>query len=96
MSFVPIKSKHKKYFKGKLYTKMFKNISSEVLVTGSLGLKIIEGGLITSKIFESVRQAIKKIIKKSGRIFFVLFPQTPKTRKPLEIRMGKGKGSVSF
>ena len=94
MLFIPKKNKYKKQFKGKNFNKIFKNIKP-FFFSNSLGLKKIEAGLLTSKHFETIRQAVKKILKKTGRITFFCFPQTPKTKKPLEIRMGKGKGNVS-
>ena len=94
MKYIPLKIKYKKQFKGKTFTNIFKNTLPFNLLTGSIGLKAIENGLLTSKNFESLRQSIKKILKKTGFIKFIGFPQTPKTKKPLEIRMGKGKGNV--
>jgi len=87
--------KYKKQFKGKNFNKIFKNIKP-FFFSNSLGLKIIESGLLNSKHFETIRQSVKKILKKTGRITFFCFPQTPKTKKPLEIRMGKGKGNVAY
>ena len=93
MPFIPSKSKYKKYFKGKSYFNLFKNVNSSSLFTGLVGLKSCECGLLTSKNFESIKQSIRKIIKKAGRVIFISFPQTARTKKPLEIRMGKGKGN---
>jgi large subunit ribosomal protein L16 len=95
MTFIPVKSKHKKQFKGKTYNQIFKNVNPFSLETGCLGLKAIETGCLTSKNFEAIKQSIRKIIKKTGRVTFNCFPQTARSKKPLEIRMGKGKGSVS-
>jgi large subunit ribosomal protein L16 len=95
MIFIPVKSKYKKQFKGKIYNQLNKNVSPYGLEFGCLGLKAIETGCLTSKNFEAIKQSIRKIIKKTGRVTFKCFPQTPRSKKPLEIRMGKGKGSVS-
>lgn len=94
MNFIPKKSKHKKQFKGKINNQIYKNINSNSLFIGGLGLKAVEYGILNSKHFESIKQSIKKIIKKSGRVVFFNFPQIAKTKKPLAMRMGKGKGNV--
>lgn len=94
MKFIPKKSKYKKQFKGALTNQLSKNICSNKIFVGKIGLKAIESGILNSSQFEAIRQSIKKIIKKAGRLIFVIFPHVPKTKKPLEIRMGKGKGSV--
>lgn len=94
MNFIPKKTKHKKHFKGKIFNQLYKNNKPNSLYTGSLGLKAIETGILTSKNFETIKQSIKKIIKKAGRIVFIKFPHIPKSKKPLEMRMGKGKGNV--
>ena len=94
MNFIPKKTKYKKQFKGKIFNQLYKNIKADSLYVGSIGLKAIETGVLTSKNFESIKQSIKKIIKKAGRVIFIGFPHIPKSKKPLEMRMGKGKGNV--
>ena len=59
-----------------------------------MGLKALASGRLTSKQIESVRQCISKIIKKQGRVKINVFPDTPISKKPIEVRMGKGKGAV--
>jgi len=88
----PKKFKYKKVRKGKLK----KFIYNSKLNFGLIGLKAIESGLITSKQIEAARQAIsRKIKKKGGKIWIKIFPKTPITKKPNEVRMGKGKGNIS-
>jgi len=88
----PRKFKYKKLRKGKLK----KFIYNSKLNFGLIGLKTTESGLITSKQIESARQAIsRKIKKKGGKIWIKIFPKTPITKKPNEVRMGKGKGNLS-
>ena len=88
----PRKFKFKKLRKGKLK----KFIYNSKLNFGLIGLKTTESGLITSKQIESARQAIsRKIKKKGGKIWIKIFPKTPITKKPNEVRMGKGKGNLS-
>jgi len=88
----PKKFKYKKLRKGKLK----KFVYNSKLDFGLIGLKSTESGLITSKQIESARQAIsRKIKKKGGKIWIKIFPNTPITKKPNEVRMGKGKGNLS-
>ena len=61
---------------------------------GSIGLKSLESGRLTAKQIQSVKQVINKKIKKIGRLKVNVFPQTPVSKKPVEVRMGKGKGNV--
>jgi len=94
MLFVPKKSKFKRQQKGKAFNRIYKNIQSNQLFQGSIGLKSLDFGRITSKQLETIRQSINKVIKKSGTVFLNIFPNTPISKKPVEIRMGKGKGAV--
>lgn len=61
---------------------------------GSYGLMAIEGGKITSRQIEAARIAMTRHIKRGGEVRISIFPHTPITRKPAEVRMGNGKGSV--
>ena len=61
---------------------------------GEYGLQAKEGGYISNKVIEAGRKVISPFIKKSGKIWIRIFPQLGKTMKPLEVRMGSGKGSV--
>ena len=94
MTFIPKKSKFKKHQKGKSFQRINNNVNFNKFKTGSIGLKSLEFGRITSKQFESIKQSITKVIKKAGKLFINVFPQTAVSKKPLEIRMGKGKGAV--
>ncbi len=94
MNFIPKINKIKKKFKGKNFNKLFKNVNANPLFIGSIGLQAQEAGNISSTVFEATKQSIKKVIKKAGRVIFIGFPQHAKTKKPLEMRMGKGKGNV--
>lgn len=62
---------------------------------GTVGLKALESGYITSKQLQSARQTILKKINKKGKVWTKIFLNRPVTQKPLEVRMGKGKGSMS-
>lgn len=92
--FTPKKSKFKKQQKGKAFNRVISPIVLNNLQTGSIGLRAIEFGRLTSKQVEAIYKIINKTIKKTGRLVLKVFPQTPISKKPIEIRMGKGKGSV--
>lgn len=63
---------------------------------GEFGLKATERGRITSRQIESARRAINRRVKRGGKLWIRVFPDKPITQKPLEVRMGKGKGSVEY
>jgi large subunit ribosomal protein L16 len=62
---------------------------------GTLGLKALESGYLTSKQIQSVKQILLKKMNKKGKIWVKIIIDKPVTKKPLEVRMGKGKGSLS-
>jgi len=95
MLFIPSNSKYKKQQKGKSINRIYKNTSFFRLNFGSIGLKSTSFGRITSNEIKTIRQSINKNLKKRGRLRLNIFSQTPITKKPLEIRMGKGKGNVN-
>jgi large subunit ribosomal protein L16 len=88
----PKKTKYKKMQKGKL-TKT--NFRSNRLTFGSIGLKAIKSGTISSRHIEAARQAIVRKLSRKGKLWIRVFPTIPITAKPIEVRMGKGKGNVS-
>lgn len=63
---------------------------------GDYGLKAIGRGRLTARQIESARRAMTRHIKRGGKIWIRVFPDKPITQKPLEVRMGKGKGSVEY
>ena len=63
---------------------------------GTIGLKSVERGRNTARQIEAARRAISRRVKRGGKIFIRVFPDKPITQKPLEVRMGKGKGSVEY
>lgn len=63
------------------------------LAFGDFGLQTIEHGWITARQIEAARMAISRHVKRGGKLFLRIFPCKPITKKPLEVRMGKGKGS---
>lgn len=63
---------------------------------GTCGLKAVSRGRLTASQIESARRAITRAIKREGKIWIRVFPDKPITKKPLEVRMGKGKGNVEY
>jgi large subunit ribosomal protein L16 len=62
---------------------------------GDIGLKAAKSGTISSRHIEAARQAIVRKLNRKGKLWIRVFPFVPITAKPTEVRMGKGKGSVS-
>ena len=61
---------------------------------GSFGMKAMEHGFITSRQIEAARVALTRYMKREGKVWIRIFPDKPITAKPLEVRMGKGKGAL--
>jgi large subunit ribosomal protein L16 len=89
----PKQTKYKKTKKGKLVKLEFK---SNNLTFGTIGLKASEAGILSAKQIEAARQAISRKIKRKGKMWIKIFPDLPITSKPTGVRMGKGKGQVSY
>ena len=93
--FIPKKSKFKKQQKGKFGNRVAHSVTEyRQLFFGSVGLKALSFASLTSKQVETMRQSINKIVKKTGRLVINVFPSIPVSKKPIEVRMGKGKGNV--
>lgn len=63
---------------------------------GEYGLKATEHGRVTARQIESARRVITRYVKRGGKLWIRIFPDVPVTRKPLEVRMGSGKGNVEY
>ena len=63
---------------------------------GEFGLKATERGRITARQIEAARRAMTRYVKRGGKIWIRVFPDVPVSKKPLEVRMGKGKGNVEY
>ena len=89
----PKRTKFRKAHKGRL-----KGVatSGTTLNFGAYGLKAIEPGRITARQLEATRRAITRHIKRAGRVWIRVFPDIPVSKKPTEVRMGKGKGSPEY
>ncbi len=63
---------------------------------GEYGLKAADRGRITARQIEAARRAMTRYVKRGGKIWIRVFPDVPVSKKPLEVRMGKGKGNVEY
>ena len=86
---MPKRTKYRK--KGRNRGKSFRGNS---IAFGTIALKAVEAGRINSRQIEAARVAMTRHIKRSGKTWIRVFPDKPLTKKPLETRMGKGKGGV--
>lgn len=88
---MPKKTKYRKQMRGKN-----RGISTRgyELNFGEFGLKAVDSGYLTSRQIEAARRAITGTTKRGGKVYIRVFPDRPVTKKPLEVRMGKGKGAV--
>ena len=88
----PKRTKFRKMQKGKM--KGLAGRGAE-LAFGSFGIKSLEPAWITSRQIESARIAVTRFMKREGQVWIRIFPDKPVTKKPAEVRMGKGKGAPS-
>jgi large subunit ribosomal protein L16 len=87
----PKKTKFRKQFKGRMRGKAYRG---NLVSFGDFGLQATGCGRLTARQIEAARIAMTRHIKRQGKIWIRVFPDKPVTRKPAEVRMGKGKGSV--
>ena len=89
----PKRSKYRKVQKGHM-----KGISQRghQLSNGMFGIKSLDSSFITSRQIESARVAATRFMKREGQLWIKIFPDKPITKKPLEVRMGKGKGAPEY
>ena len=89
----PKRSKHRKMQKGRMKgdTKRGDTISF-----GTFGLKALDSVWLTNRQIESARQALTRHMKREGNVWIRIFPDKPITKKPAEVRMGKGKGNPEY
>ena len=89
----PRKTKYRKVQKGKM-----KGLSQRgfELSNGMFGVKSMDSTFITSRQIEAARIAATRFMKREGQLWIKIFPDKPITKKPLEVRMGKGKGAVEY
>ncbi len=89
----PKKFKHRKQFKGRIKGNAK---GGTELSFGAYGLKALSPERVTSRQIEAARRAITRHLKRQGKLWIRIFPDVPVTKKPLEVRQGKGKGSVEY
>lgn len=90
---MPKRVKFRKQQRGKMKGKATRGASVSF---GDLGLKALEPAWITSRQIEACRVAITRKMKRDGKVWIRIFPDKPVSKKPLETRMGKGKGAPEF
>jgi large subunit ribosomal protein L16 len=89
----PKKTKYRKQQKGKMKGNAKRGSQ---LAFGSFGIKSLEECWITGRQIEAARQAVTRHMKREGQIWIRVFPDKPVTKKPAEVRMGKGKGAPEY
>jgi len=89
----PKKTKYRKMQKGKMKGNAKRGSQ---LAFGSFGIKAMEECWITGRQIEAARQAVTRHMKREGQIWIRIFPDKPVTKKPAEVRMGKGKGAPEY
>lgn len=91
MVLMPKRTKHRKMQKGS-----FSGISKGATFVhfGEYGIQVLERGWITNKQIESMRVSINRYFQRRGKVWIRIFPDKPITKKPAEVRMGKGKGGL--
>ena len=95
MKLLPSKTKYRKAQKGGRKITGVANTGS-TLAFGSYGLKALSSGRFKANQMEATRRSISRNLKRTGKMWIRVFPQIPVTSKPAEVRMGSGKGSVSY
>ena len=86
----PIRTKFRKAHKGRIHGVA---TSGTDLTFGQYGLKATEPDRVTARQIEAARRALTRHMKRSGRVWIRIFPDVPVSKKPIEVRMGKGKGT---
>ena len=89
----PKRTKFRKQFKGRNRGLAQRGNS---VAFGEYGLKTVERGQLTAREIESARRAMTRYVKRGGNMWIRIFPDKPITKKPLEVRQGKGKGNVEY
>ena len=89
----PKRTKFRKQFKGRIHGVAKGGFD---LAFGEYGLKSQEPNRVNAREIEAARRAITRAMKRAGRVWIRVFPDLPVSKKPVEVRMGKGKGSVEF
>jgi len=94
MKHFPPRKKYKKNFSK--YLSFKKLIKDSNLIYGNIGLQVLEYGKISHLRLNALKKILTFSLQRKGKIWLRIYPMIPKTKKPLEVRMGKGKGNVVF
>ena len=89
----PARTKHRKAHKGRIHGRATRG---QTLNYGTYGLKALQPERIISKQIEAARVALTRYMKRTGKVWLRIFPNIPVSKKPTEVRMGKGKGAPEF
>lgn len=89
----PKRTKYRKQMKGRMKGDAGRGTQ---LAYGTFGIKSMESEFLTARQIEAARIAATRFMKREGSIWIMIFPDKPITKKPLEVRMGKGKGAVEY
>ena len=90
---MPKRTKYRKQMKGRNRGYAYRGAEFSF---GEYALKAVEAGRVNSRQIEAARIALTRFVKRQGKTWIRVFPDKPLTKKPLETRMGKGKGSIEF
>ena len=90
---MPKKTKYRKSFRGR---RKGNSKGGNVVAFGDFGIQAVETSYVTARQIEAARRAITRHLRRAGRVWIRIFPDTPVSSKPAEVRMGKGKGSPEF
>ena len=89
----PMRTKFRKAHKGRIHGVA---TSAATLAFGQFGLKALEPERITARQIEAARRALTRHMKRAGRVWIRIYPDVPVSKKPLEVRMGSGKGAPEY
>ena len=89
----PTRTKYRKAHKGRIHGYAGRG---KIMNYGTYGLKAMEPERIISKQIEAARVSLTRYMKRAGKVWLRIFPNIPVSKKPTEVRMGKGKGSTEF
>ena len=89
----PKRTKYRKQFKGRNDGLSW---SGAAVSFGEFGLKATEHGMLTARQIEAARRTVTRYVKRGGKLWIRIFPDKPVSKKPIEVRMGSGKGNVEY
>lgn len=89
----PKKTKYRKHFKGRIRGVA---VRGSQMAFGDYGIKALDPARVTARQIEAARRVITRKLKRAGRVWIKIFPSLPVSKKPIEVRMGKGKGNPEY